>query len=68
MDTTLIARCFFSKAYCNAKVDRIDLTPGALGVKQIGHMGYFRGHVGEKLWPEILQWLAQHGLLLDKRD
>jgi predicted alpha/beta hydrolase len=55
---------FFSKAYSGAKVERIDLTPAILSVKQIGHMGYFRGHVGEKLWPDILQWLAQNGLKL----
>jgi predicted alpha/beta hydrolase len=60
------SRDAFFKGYSGAKVTCLDLTPKDLGVKQIGHMGYFRGHVGEKLWPDILLWLAQHGLQVQK--
>jgi predicted alpha/beta hydrolase len=62
------SRDAFFKGYSGATVDRIDLTPAALGVAQIGHMGYFRSHIGERLWPQILQWLAQHGLQVSQRS
>lgn len=50
------------QGYPGAAVDLIDLTPSTLGVRKVGHMGYFRGAVGERLWPQILQWLGWHGL------
>jgi predicted alpha/beta hydrolase len=56
------SRDAFMSGYTQAKVDRIDLTPAALGVQQIGHMGYFRKEVGAVLWPQIMTWLRQHGL------
>jgi predicted alpha/beta hydrolase len=56
------SRDAFFSGYVNAKVDRIDLTPAALGVPQIGHMGYYRKEVGATLWPQIMVWLAQQGL------
>lgn len=56
------SRDAFFKGYSGTKVDRIDLTPAELGVKQVGHMGYFRAQTGVVLWPRILNWLAQHGL------
>jgi predicted alpha/beta hydrolase len=62
------SRDAFFKGYSGATVDRIDLTRAALGVAQIGHMGYFRSHIGERLWPQILQWLAQHGLQVSQRS
>ena len=61
MGTARLARCFF-KGYANAAVDPIDLLPASLGVKQVGHMGYFRQQAGAVLWPQMLGWLAQHGL------
>jgi predicted alpha/beta hydrolase len=48
--------------YTHAQVERIDLTAQALGVQQIGHMGYFRKEVGVALWPQIMAWLGKHGL------
>ncbi len=56
------SRDAFFKGYRNAFVEAIDLTPASLGVKQIGHMGYFRPQVGATLWPDVLRWLARHGL------
>ena len=56
------SRDAFFKGYSGTSVDRIDLTPAELGVKQVGHMGYFRAQTGAVLWPRILGWLGQHGL------
>jgi predicted alpha/beta hydrolase len=56
------SRDAFFSGYVNAKVDRIDLTPAALGVQQIGHMGYYRKEVGAALWPQIMAWLGKQGL------
>ncbi len=56
------SRDAFFKGYPNAKIDRIDITPAQLGVKVIGHMGYYRAHVGAALWPMIMDWLRPHGL------
>ncbi len=58
------SRNAFFSGYTQTKVDRIDITAAQLGVAQIGHMGYFRKEVGAKFWPQIMQWLAQHGLTL----
>ncbi len=56
------SRDAFFKGYSGTKVDRIDFTPDALGVAEVGHMGYFRAAVGERLWNPILDWLGQYGL------
>jgi predicted alpha/beta hydrolase len=56
------SRDAFFSGYINAKVDCIDLTPAALGVQQIGHMGYYRKEVGATFWPQIMAWLGQQGL------
>ena len=56
------SRDAFFKGYSNAKIDAIDLQPSSLGVNQVGHMGYFRPQVGSVLWPQMLDWFAQHGL------
>ena len=56
------SRDAFFKGYANAAVDPIDLSPTSLGVRQVGHMGYFRPQTGLVLWPQIFQWLGQHGL------
>ena len=57
------SRDAFFKGYSNAAIDAIDLQPASLGVKQVGHMGYFRPQTGRVLWPQMLGWLGQHGLL-----
>jgi predicted alpha/beta hydrolase len=56
------SRDAFFKGYSAAPVQRFDLSPASLGVKDIGHMGYFRANVGARLWPQMLGWLALHGL------
>lgn len=56
------SRDAFFSGYQQTQVDRIDLAPAQLGVTHIGHMGYFRREVGAALWPQIMSWLAQHGL------
>ncbi len=56
------SRDAFFSGYTGTSVEKIDLIPSALGVPQIGHMGYFRKEVGAQLWPQIFAWLAQQGL------
>lgn len=56
------SRDAFFKGYSGASVERIDLQPALLGVKHVGHMGYFRSQPGQVLWPGMLDWLSQHGL------
>jgi predicted alpha/beta hydrolase len=56
------SRDAFFKGYAGTKVEPIDISPQQLGVEEIGHMGYFRAQVGEKLWPDILKWLQTKGL------
>lgn len=51
------SRDAFFKGYVNAKIECIDLSPHNFDVPNIGHMGYYRASVGEKLWPQILMWL-----------
>ncbi len=58
------SRDVFFKGFSSANVQAIDLTPHGLGVKQVGHMGYFWSQVGAQLWPQMMAWLAQHGLEL----
>jgi predicted alpha/beta hydrolase len=56
------SRDAFFKGFPKACIDRFDFKPSALGVREVGHMGYFRPAVGAKLWPQIIDWLGQHGL------
>jgi predicted alpha/beta hydrolase len=56
------SRDAFFKGYANAKVECVDLSPRDFHVSNIGHMGYYRASVGERLWPQILCWLQAHGL------
>ncbi len=56
------SRDAFFSGYTAAQVTPVDWTPHTLGVPPIGHMGYFRESVGRVLWPQMLQWLGQHGL------
>ncbi len=58
------SRDAFFKGYRNAALQAIDRSPAQLGVARVGHMGYFRQQVGQQLWPQMLQWLAQQGLRL----
>lgn len=56
------SRDAFFKHYTAAEVIRIDLQPPSVEVTQIGHMGYFRPHVGKVLWPRIIASLGRYGL------
>lgn len=44
--------------YCNAKLERLHLTPEEAGVERIGHFGFFRPGV-EHLWCDLLQRLPK---------
>jgi predicted alpha/beta hydrolase len=55
------SRDAFFSGYPAASITSVDWTPHALGVSQVGHMGYFRESAGRVLWPQMLQWLVQHG-------
>lgn len=56
------SRDAFFKGYTGTSVEAFDISPQQLGVKEIGHMGYFRSKVGGKLWPQMLQWFADKGM------
>jgi predicted alpha/beta hydrolase len=45
-------------------VEKLTFTPAQLGVREVGHLGYYRAAVGERLWPQILAWLKGKGLVL----
>jgi predicted alpha/beta hydrolase len=60
------SRDAFFSGYTGTKVEAIDISPAQLGVKTIGHMGYFRASVGEKLWPQIFDWLSRQGMKTTK--
>lgn len=59
------SRNAFFEGYTHTHVERIDITPQQMGVRQIGHMGYFRKETGAVLWPQIMAWLGKHGLRLN---
>ena len=51
------SRDAFMAAYRNAACRRVDLHPASLGLRRIGHMGYFRPSA-RPLWDETLAWLG----------
>jgi predicted alpha/beta hydrolase len=32
--------------------------PQQLGLRRIGHFGFFRAGIGDRLWPGVLEWIA----------
>ena len=44
--------------YANAHRDMRRIAPEQLGVRRIGHFGYFRADLGDRLWPAMLDWVA----------
>jgi predicted alpha/beta hydrolase len=56
------SRDAFFKGYSGTTVEALTFTPADLGVEQVGHMGYYRAAVGERLWPQIMAWLGRTGL------
>jgi predicted alpha/beta hydrolase len=47
----------FLEGYRNAKLSLEELAPRALGLRGIGHMGYFRPPAGAQLWPRVADWV-----------
>jgi predicted alpha/beta hydrolase len=45
--------------YRNAPVEYRRIAPREIGVKRIGHFGFFRQQFEAKLWPQISVWLAE---------
>jgi predicted alpha/beta hydrolase len=45
--------------YENADHHRFTLDPRDLGLKKIGHFGFFRPHVGNLAWPKLLLWIER---------
>jgi predicted alpha/beta hydrolase len=56
------SRDAFFAGYRNARIDATTLVPAQVGLKRIGHMGYFRAEVGQKIWPEMMRWFEHYGL------
>ncbi len=54
------SRDAFMAAYRNADCRHVDLHPKSLGLKSIGHMGYFRPSA-QPLWDEALGWFRAGG-------
>jgi predicted alpha/beta hydrolase len=46
--------------YPKAHAELRHLQPSDLGVRRIGHFGFFREQFRDTLWPEASEWLAQH--------
>lgn len=44
--------------YVNARRDMRRIAPAGLGVKRIGHFGFFREDPGVRLWPTMLEWMG----------
>ncbi|MFM8623428.1 MAG: alpha/beta fold hydrolase [Betaproteobacteria bacterium] len=55
---TPASRDAFMQAYRNARVERITIDPRQLGLRSIGHIGYFRPRV-MGLWQETIDWLFE---------
>jgi len=46
--------------YANATIEHRHFQPQDLGVKQIGHFGFFKSRYNESLWPQAARWLEEH--------
>ena len=44
--------------YASADLTRRHVDPAELGLKAVGHFGYFRQQTGVELWEETLRWMA----------
>jgi predicted alpha/beta hydrolase len=45
--------------YAAAPIEKTRLAPRDIGVKRIGHFGYFRREFEQSLWPLTTQWLER---------
>ena len=53
------SRDAFMSAFTGADYQAQDIDPKALGLKPLGHMGYFRAYA-EPLWRDALEWFAHY--------
>lgn len=44
--------------YGSAEKEHRHLRPADLGLRRVGHFGFFRASTGGVLWPEVADWLA----------
>lgn len=52
----------------NAPVERRQVAPHSAGLRTIGHMGFFRKHAAERLWPQVGTWLLEQVGSADARQ
>jgi predicted alpha/beta hydrolase len=45
--------------YAGAPIEKTRLAPQDIGVKRIGHFGFFRPQFEQTLWPMVANWLAR---------
>ncbi len=48
--------------YENAQRTMRRLAPADVGLKRIGHFGFFRADIGSRLWPSMLAWVTAQGV------
>jgi predicted alpha/beta hydrolase len=53
------SRDAFMPHYRHAKLECVDLKPNNIGIKNIGHMGYFYG-AAQALWSDVFAYFDQH--------
>jgi predicted alpha/beta hydrolase len=47
--------------YENARRTMRRLAPADVGLRRIGHFGFFRAEIGSRLWPSMLDWVSSQG-------
>jgi predicted alpha/beta hydrolase len=53
------SRDVFMSGYSGTRWQAVDLDPARVGLRSIGHMGYFR-RTAEPLWRDVLAWFGEH--------
>jgi len=43
-----------------ARLDRRRIAPRDVGLRAIGHMGFFRKQCADRVWPQVGEWLLAH--------
>lgn len=51
---------WLAKQFTNAQVDRRHIVPEELGIKNIGHFGFFREDFKESLWAMTHKWIKEN--------
>jgi len=52
--------------YAGARIDKHRIAPPEIGVKQIGHFGFFRKQFETTLWPRVTRWLSEQAATADR--